>query len=114
MALAVGDALLLAGLLIRGTYQVDKVVRVDVSGVSDATQTLSLAGSRCTILPGAPFCAGGEEKTCVVEGKAVTVVVSKSDAGHFVVAKMKAVFNGGYSHVRVDQVFRSDCTFLVV
>ena len=114
MAVAVGDALLLAGLLIRGAHQVDKVVRVDVSRVSDATQTLSLAGSCCTILPGAPFCTGGEEKTSVVERKAVTVVVSKSNAGHFVVTKLKAIFNRGYSHVGVDQVFRSDCTFLVV
>ena len=49
-----------------------------------------------------------------MEGKAVTVVVSESNAGHFVIAKLKAIFNGGYSHVGVDQVLRSDGTFLVV
>ena len=49
-----------------------------------------------------------------MEGKAVTVVMSESNAGEFVVAKMKAVFDCGNSHVGVDQVVWRDCTFLVV
>ena len=49
-----------------------------------------------------------------MEGKAVTVVVSESNAGDFVVTKMKAVFNCGNAHVGVDQVVWGDCTFLVV
>ena len=44
----------------------------------------------------------------------LAVVVSESNAGHFIVAKLKAVFNCGNSHVGVDQVVRRDFTFLVV
>ena len=49
-----------------------------------------------------------------MEGKAVTIVVSESNAGNLVVAKLKAVFDCGNSHVGVDQVFWRDRTFLVV
>ena len=80
----------------------------------DSTQALGLAGSRCTILPGSPFCARGEEKTPVAEGMGLAVVVSESNTGDFVVAEMKTVFDCGNSHVGVDQVVWRDCTFLVV
>ena len=49
-----------------------------------------------------------------MEGKTVAVVVSESSAGKIVVAKMKAVFDCGNSHVGVDQVFWCDNAFLVV
>ena len=105
----------LAIMLIHDTSdKIDKVVRSDEALVGEAAGALGL-GRPCgaALASNSPF-TGGEEEAAVWNGMAIASKVCERNTGDFILTELLALLDGWYSQESVDQVVRSDVTFLLI